>query len=82
MTQIQINPVPVVTRGGYHGEITAIQNNHDLLVGWVQTPGAGRINVSWNGSGTARDRSEDCNIPIHNDAIAEAIKTAGSIFDK
>lgn len=82
MTQVKINPVPVVTRGGYHGEITGIQNDHDLLSGWVDTPGAGRINVRWNGSGIARDRSEDCNIPIHDDAIADAIKTAGSLFEK
>lgn len=82
MTTIQINPVPIVTRGGYHGEITGIQNDHDLLSGWVDTPGAGKINVRWNGSGIARDKSEDCNIAVHDDAIAEAIKDAEALFKK
>lgn len=80
MATVKIEPIPITTRGGYSGEITGIRSGTDLLNGWVQTPGAGRINVSWDDGGNARDRSEDCNISIRDGEIEEAIDVAQKIF--
>jgi len=80
MATVKIEPISITTRGGYSGEITGIRNGTDLLNGWIETPGAGRINVSWDDSGKARDRSEDCNISTRDGEIEEAIEVAKKIF--
>lgn len=72
MATIQIDPVPMISCGGYAVTISGIDpTSSDCFKGSVMTPGAGLKSGGWDLSGIMRDSSEKCNISTQTDQFTD-----------
>lgn len=72
MATIQIDPVPIQSRGGYPVTITGIDPTvHDCLKGGIVTPGQGLVPASWNLSGIMRGGTDQCNVDTQADEFVD-----------
>lgn len=77
MAVLEIHPVQTVTSGGFNAVITGIDPaNTDCIVGVVDTPGQGSINVRWNLGGLCRDTDGSCNLDMRKNETADVRETA------
>jgi len=83
MAVIQIEHIEITTKGGYPGMITGLQDDQDLLVGYVTTPASGKIRIQWNDYGKARNQTDKFDLQNNKeDDVVEAVDTAKKIFHR
>jgi hypothetical protein len=65
MATVLIVPVVTKTKDGCQAEVSGIDvTDHDCLIGTIDTPASGKIEVAWNDVGICRDTPQGCNLDI------------------
>jgi hypothetical protein len=71
MAVLTIHPIHVQSRGGYPVLINGLApTDHDCIVGEIKTP-AGLTQARWNLNGIMRGGSDNCNINMNMEELAE-----------
>ncbi|MCL7999992.1 hypothetical protein M8994_17285 [Brucella sp. 21LCYQ03] len=81
MAVIKIEHIEITTKSGLSGMITGLQDDQDLLVGYVTTPALGNVRMQWNDYGKARNQTDQYDLQNNKeDDVVEAVDTAKKIF--
>ena len=80
MTYLRIEPVELVTTGGYAAEIYGIDPaSSDCLIGKINTEYGGT--AMWDLNGTCRDNSAECNLNTSSDEFVELDRIARALVN-
>lgn len=85
MTSTPVDPVTVLTRGGYYAVISSLApESEDCLEGYLLIPGDEPkvFNAEWNRDGLCRDQSEGANLIIsRSDALQKLVDAIDGCSD-
>lgn len=80
MAIIKIEEIEIVTKGGWTGRIVGLQDDKNMLAGWIRTESDPHLKVFWDENGTASNQPDTVNIDRDQTDIGEVVSTAKVIF--